>query len=113
MPSTYIGLPAIEAKVRAGLLAGVDASAEKLARKSAATAPVDEGILAGGIESDGASMTGPDTAEAIVHTGAGADEYAIIQHQRREGVKYVEGPLLEHMHEHADTVADHVRRRLR
>jgi hypothetical protein len=112
MPSTYIGLDAILKHVQAGLHEGVSKSAKSLSRKSKGEAPVDEGVLAGGIRSTGARRIRQTHVEATVKTGPAADEYAIIQHERREGVEYMEGPLLEHAHEHVATVAAAVRRRL-
>jgi hypothetical protein len=110
--STYIGLDAILRRVRDGLEAGVRRSSRKLAGESADEAPYDQGTLSGGITADAPRWSGRATVEAKVHTGPGADEYAIIQHQRRKGVHYIGDPLIAHATEHVDTVGDEVRRRL-
>lgn len=112
MTSTYIGLDAIERRVRAGMTAGVRKSAKQLARKAHDRAPELTGTLAGGIEANEPHQVGVDAVETRVHTGSAADEYAIIQHQRRRGVKYIGDELIAHIPEHLATVAAELQRRL-
>jgi hypothetical protein len=94
MPSSYIGLKAIERHALSVLREGVDEAADLFEHTAAGLAPELTGTLAGGIENQGARPVSATAVEAKVQTGPAADEYAVIQHQRRKGIKYMQIPLL-------------------
>jgi len=105
MPSSYIGLPAIEGKIRAALKTGVNKSALKLEAKGRQNAPVDEGTLRGSFTTTPAEHAG-NAITAKVSTGPEADDYAIIQHEenfyhpRGGQSKYLEAAVRSHGPDH-------------
>lgn len=74
-------------------------SAEDLAGKAQAAAPVDTGTLRASIHVESVTQSG-FTVTATVATGGEANEYAVYQHEgTSRGVpatKFLEGPLIEH-----------------
>lgn len=78
MINTYVGLPAIIARVEAAAVTAVNEGANKLVSLAQDAAPVDEGTLAASIHTGGAKVRGRG-ATAVVSTGAEASGYAEAQ----------------------------------